>query len=61
MVTRKKPGKETWKKRNSATSNNGSVKSFSVSKLGAKEVESDKDKIKAATMSTSKKVRFIVV
>ena len=46
------------KKRNSATSNNGSVKSLSVSKLGAKEVKSDKEKLKAATMSTSKKVKI---
>ena len=46
------------KKRNSATSNNGSIKSLSVSKLGAKEVKSDKEKLKTATMSTSKKVEL---
>ena len=55
---KEKNEKEVRKKRNSATSNNGSVKSFSVIKLGVKEIKSDKEKIKAATMSTSKKVRL---
>ena len=53
---KEKNEKESRKSRNSAASNNGSIKSVSVSKLGAKEPKSDKDRIKAATMTTSKKV-----
>ena len=55
---KEKDEKERKRGRNSAASINGSIKSVSVSKLGAKEPKSDQDRIKAATMTTSKKVKM---
>ena len=42
---KEKTQKEARKIRNSATSNNGSIQSFSVSKLGVKEVRVEKFQI----------------